>query len=192
MFQEIGKTCGGLKSMDRLTMECEEIRWACLEVVDGDLRGIPCLISVIDGGKLFPVVITIEGEISVSRVPPPVGVGVRCLVGTPCPGDDSLVGQPAKTMMCIDVSSVPVSGRGGLNLTSDDVMGKVTYEKELTCRCGLPQSDEGEAKVGEGCSSMPGFMGSLHAEEGSLRMETQIKTMGAISSIKWLGAWQVG
>lgn len=50
--------------MDRKTLECDEIRWAKLEVEVGEIQSIPRMISIVLDDKLFPVVISIEGEIS--------------------------------------------------------------------------------------------------------------------------------
>lgn len=77
VFNAIGKTCGGLSSVDQRTLDCEELRWARLEVVESDLRGIPRLISVVDRGKLYPVAVMIEGEISmVKSICPKEGGGL--------------------------------------------------------------------------------------------------------------------
>lgn len=53
--------------MDEDTSNCWEIRWVRLKVRSGDLRRIPRLISVMDQGKYYPVLISIEGEISLDE-----------------------------------------------------------------------------------------------------------------------------
>lgn len=62
MFTKLGNLCGGLKLIDRKILQCEELQWVCLEVEMGSLCYIPCLISVLDLGRVYPVVVTIEGE----------------------------------------------------------------------------------------------------------------------------------
>lgn len=59
--------CGGLRSVDKRSLNCEELRWVRLEVDIADFRRIPRLISVVDRGQAFPVGITIEGD-SVARL----------------------------------------------------------------------------------------------------------------------------
>lgn len=67
VFEAIGKVCGGLHSIDQRTMDCEELRWARLELREIDLQAIPIVISVVDRGRYFPVAITIEGKISMIK-----------------------------------------------------------------------------------------------------------------------------
>lgn len=70
IFSAIGRICGELSSVDPVTSTCKELRWIRLELLEGDLRNILQQLAVMDNGKYFQVLITIEGEIAVddSRV----------------------------------------------------------------------------------------------------------------------------
>lgn len=69
MFKAIGKICGGLVTVDEHTVNYNELHWVQLEIAVGDLRVILRLVSIIDNGKFFLVVISIENEdISVESI----------------------------------------------------------------------------------------------------------------------------
>lgn len=61
---KLGNISGGLRSIDCKTLECKELKWVRLMVDEGDVCGIPRLISVADLDKVYPVVVTIERELS--------------------------------------------------------------------------------------------------------------------------------
>lgn len=64
IFQVAERTYGGLKSIDCRTLSCDELRWSRIKVEEGSLLCIPHLISVKVMGRIFPVAITIDGDIS--------------------------------------------------------------------------------------------------------------------------------
>lgn len=82
VFEAIGKICGGLCSVDKDTLNCKELHWVCLELMSGDMRLIPRMISVIDQGKYFPVAISIEGDISVKDCNASEAVMEECTVSS--------------------------------------------------------------------------------------------------------------
>lgn len=48
--------------MDAKTLECEELRWARLEISCSDLRNIPRGVAVIVNGNYSQIIISIEDE----------------------------------------------------------------------------------------------------------------------------------
>lgn len=57
LFSAIGNVCGDLSSIDWKMLSCEELRWARIEVKEGDLRTILWLVSIVDNGKYLLVVL---------------------------------------------------------------------------------------------------------------------------------------
>lgn len=146
-FQEIGKLCGGLRSMDRKTLECHEIRWARLEVEAGDIRSIPHMISIVVDDKLFPVVISIKGEISLSWTALSPKVDRRLQIESPMGDGVGLVKKALTARVTYELEySTVMQGVKKSKFESVYQAGKVAYKGDTAGLQALPCLGEAPAR----------------------------------------------